>query len=68
MSSTLSILITVFDEQERRKAMAAWSAVATVGLVGGPVLGGVLIAGSGGAPSSSSTSPSPSWPSSRRSC
>ncbi|MGI5165771.1 MFS transporter [Spirillospora sp. CA-253888] len=44
MPSTLSILITVFDEEERRKAMAAWSAVAMVGLVGGPVLGGVLIA------------------------
>ena len=44
MPSTLSILITVFDEQERRKAMAAWSAVAMVGFVGGPVLGGVLIA------------------------
>lgn len=44
MPSTLSILITVFDEEERRKAMAAWSAVAMVGLVGGPVLGGALIA------------------------
>ncbi|CCH34614.1 MFS transporter [Actinosynnema sp. NPDC047251] len=44
MPSTLSILITVFDEQERRKAMAAWSAVAVLGMVGGPVLGGALIA------------------------
>ncbi|UBU14491.1 MFS transporter [Nonomuraea gerenzanensis] len=44
MPSTLSILITVFDGQERRKAMAAWSAVAMTGLIGGPVLGGVLIA------------------------
>jgi DHA2 family multidrug resistance protein-like MFS transporter len=45
MPSTLSILITVFtDEKERRKAMTAWSAVAMVGLVGGPVVGGVLIA------------------------
>ncbi|GAA2399047.1 MFS transporter [Actinomadura vinacea] len=44
MPSTLSILITVFDDAERRKAMAAWSAVAMLGLVGGPVLGGVLIA------------------------
>jgi MFS transporter, DHA2 family, multidrug resistance protein len=43
MPSTLSILITVFDDKERRKAMAAWSAVAMLGLVGGPVLGGVLI-------------------------
>ncbi|WP_079143988.1 MFS transporter, partial [Streptomyces luteocolor] len=44
MPSTLSILITVFDDGERRKAISAWSAVAAVGLVGGPVLGGVLIA------------------------
>ncbi|MFF1381654.1 MFS transporter [Streptomyces sp. NPDC058308] len=44
MPSTLSILITVFDDEERRKAIGAWSAVAVVGLVGGPVLGGVLIA------------------------
>ncbi|MFJ7043704.1 MFS transporter [Streptomyces sp. NPDC101112] len=44
MPSTLSILITVFDEDERPKAIAAWSAVAMVGLVGGPVLGGALLA------------------------
>ncbi|MFD9574371.1 MFS transporter [Streptomyces sp. NPDC059982] len=44
MPSTLSILITVFDEEERRKAISAWGAVAIVGMVGGPALGGVLIA------------------------
>ncbi|MFI6483662.1 MFS transporter [Nonomuraea sp. NPDC050663] len=45
MPSTLSILITVFtDERERRKALTAWSAVTMVGLVGGPVVGGLLIA------------------------
>ncbi|MFE7108393.1 MFS transporter [Streptomyces sp. NPDC057575] len=43
MPSTLSILITVFDEQERGRAMAVWSSVAMLGLVGSPVLGGVLI-------------------------
>ncbi|MFB8008152.1 MFS transporter [Nocardia sp. NPDC056000] len=43
MPSTLSILITVFDEEERPKAIAAWSAVAMVGMVGGPVMGGVLL-------------------------
>lgn len=48
MPSTLSILITVFtDETERRKAMAGWGAVAMLGLVGGPVLGGALIASFG---------------------
>ncbi|GAA0297564.1 MFS transporter [Streptomyces polychromogenes] len=43
MPSTLSILITVFDEGERPKAMAAWGSVSMLGLVGSPVLGGVLI-------------------------
>ncbi|RZQ62380.1 MFS transporter [Amycolatopsis suaedae] len=43
MPSTLSILITVFDDEERRKATSAWSAVAMLGLVGGPILGGVLV-------------------------
>ncbi|MDI2131941.1 MFS transporter [Yinghuangia seranimata] len=43
MPSTLSILITVFDDDERPKAMAAWSSVSMLGLVGSPVLGGVLI-------------------------
>ncbi|WP_406203230.1 MFS transporter [Kitasatospora sp. NBC_01560] len=43
MPSTLSILITVFDEDERGKAMAAWGSVSMLGLVGSPVLGGFLI-------------------------
>ncbi|UGT40212.1 MFS transporter [Nocardia yamanashiensis] len=43
MPSTLSILITVFDEQERPKAIAAWSAVAMIGMVGGPIAGGLLL-------------------------
>ncbi|MER5426391.1 MFS transporter [Streptosporangium roseum] len=43
MPSTLSILITVFDDAERRRAMSIWSAVLMVGLVGGPVVGGALI-------------------------
>ncbi|MFI6505635.1 MFS transporter [Nonomuraea typhae] len=44
MPSTLSILITVFDAQERRRAMSIWSSALMVGLIGGPVVGGVLIA------------------------
>jgi len=43
MPSTLSILITVFDERERRKAIAVWSAVAMVGVIVGPTLGGFLL-------------------------
>jgi EmrB/QacA subfamily drug resistance transporter len=44
MPSTLSILIVVFDEKSRAKAMAVWGSVSMLGLVGSPVLGGVLIA------------------------
>ncbi|RMI32766.1 MFS transporter [Nocardia stercoris] len=43
MPSTLSILITVFDAEERRTAMAVWGAVSMLGLVGSPLLGGELI-------------------------
>ncbi|WP_117208109.1 MFS transporter [Allorhizocola rhizosphaerae] len=43
MPSTLSILITVFAEDERRKAFAAWSAVAMVGVIAGPTVGGFLL-------------------------
>jgi EmrB/QacA subfamily drug resistance transporter len=43
MPSTLSILITVFDDEERRKAVAAWSAVAALGMIAGPTLGGFLL-------------------------
>ncbi len=43
MPSTLSIMITVFDESERRQAMAVWTVVALVGVVAGPTLGGLLL-------------------------
>ncbi|MBO3746693.1 MFS transporter [Streptosporangiaceae bacterium NEAU-GS5] len=43
MPSTLSILMTSFDDQERRTAIAAWSAVAMVGVIAGPTLGGFLL-------------------------
>ncbi|WP_227998917.1 MFS transporter [Nocardia australiensis] len=43
MPSTLSILMTTFDEDERRKAMAAWATVSMVGIVLGPTLGGFLL-------------------------
>jgi MFS family permease len=36
MPSTMSILITVFDETQRRKAIAAWSAVSITGVLIGP--------------------------------
>jgi EmrB/QacA subfamily drug resistance transporter len=43
MPSTLSILMTVFDEEERRKAMAIWGGVAMISIVLGPTLGGFLL-------------------------
>jgi DHA2 family multidrug resistance protein-like MFS transporter len=43
MPSTLSLLFTVFPPEEQRKAMAGWSAVAMVGVVAGPTVGGVLL-------------------------
>jgi EmrB/QacA subfamily drug resistance transporter len=45
LPSTLSMLVTVFtDAKERRTALTAWSAMAVIGLFGGPVVGGALIA------------------------
>ncbi|MFI9509014.1 MFS transporter [Nocardia sp. NPDC052566] len=43
MPSTLSILITVFDAGERRRAMSVWGAVSMLGLVSSPIIGGALI-------------------------
>ncbi|CAM5620644.1 MFS transporter [Streptomyces spiroverticillatus] len=43
MPSTLSILMTVFDADELRKAMAVWGSVSMLGLIGGPVMGGALV-------------------------
>jgi EmrB/QacA subfamily drug resistance transporter len=43
MPATLSILSAVYPAKERAGAFAAWSAVAGVGIVIGPVLGGALL-------------------------
>jgi EmrB/QacA subfamily drug resistance transporter len=43
MPATLSILNSVFPITERAAAIAAWSAVAGVGIVLGPTLGGALL-------------------------
>jgi EmrB/QacA subfamily drug resistance transporter len=44
MPATLSILTTVFPARERAGAIGAWSAIAGVGIVIGPTLGGLLLA------------------------
>ncbi|QFU86373.1 MFS transporter [Amycolatopsis sp. YIM 10] len=43
MPSTLAVLMQIFDEKERPKAIAAWSAVASLGFALGPVIGGTLL-------------------------
>jgi EmrB/QacA subfamily drug resistance transporter len=43
MPGTLSILTTVFDDSERKKAIAIWSTVLMLGAAGGPTLGGLLL-------------------------
>jgi EmrB/QacA subfamily drug resistance transporter len=43
MPGTLSILTTVFDEGERKKAIAIWSSVLMLGALGGPLAGGLLL-------------------------
>lgn len=43
MPATLSILTAVFPAKERPAAIGAWSAIAGVGIVVGPTLGGFLL-------------------------
>jgi len=43
MPTTLAIIADVFAEDERPKAIAAWSAVSALGIVAGPLLGGWLL-------------------------
>ncbi|WP_436526487.1 MFS transporter [Actinoplanes sp. HUAS TT8] len=43
MPGTLSILTTVFDDEERKKAIAIWGSVLMLGALGGPSLGGLLL-------------------------
>lgn len=43
MPATLSVIVTLFSARERPKAIAIWSATAGIGIVIGPVTGGVLL-------------------------
>ena len=43
MPATLAIIINVFEEKERPKAIAIWAMMAGVGVALGPILGGALL-------------------------
>jgi EmrB/QacA subfamily drug resistance transporter len=43
MPGTLSILVNVFEADERPKAIGLWGAVSALGVSTGPVLGGLLV-------------------------
>ncbi|MGB8938623.1 MAG: MFS transporter [Streptomyces sp.] len=43
MPSTLAVLLQVFDEKERPKAIAIWTGVASGGIALGPVIGGFML-------------------------
>jgi EmrB/QacA subfamily drug resistance transporter len=43
MPGTLAVVIRVFDEEERPKAISIWTAALSVGIAIGPVIGGFLL-------------------------
>lgn len=43
LATTLAILVRLFDDDERPKAIGVWSAITSLGFAAGPVLGGFLL-------------------------
>ena len=43
MPATLAVIVNVFDEKERPKAIAIWAMMAGIGVALGPMLGGTLL-------------------------
>ncbi|WP_432038218.1 MFS transporter [Streptomyces cucumeris] len=43
MTTTLAVVVQVFDEEERTKAIGIWGAVSSLGFATGPLIGGSLL-------------------------
>ncbi|MFF3767293.1 MFS transporter [Streptomyces sp. NPDC001922] len=43
MTTTLAVVVQVFDEAERTRAIGVWGAVGAVGFAAGPLVGGVVL-------------------------
>lgn len=43
MTTTLAVVVQVFDEEERTKAIGLWGAVGSLGFAAGPLIGGALL-------------------------
>ncbi|MFI9307832.1 MFS transporter [Streptomyces triculaminicus] len=43
MTTTLAVVVQVFDDEERTKAIGLWGAVSALGFAAGPLIGGALL-------------------------
>ncbi|MGW7366734.1 MFS transporter [Streptomyces sp. NPDC054841] len=43
MTTTLAVVMQIFDEKERVKAIALWATVGSLGFAAGPLIGGVIL-------------------------
>ncbi|MEV4432139.1 MFS transporter [Streptomyces sp. NPDC049585] len=43
MTTTLAVIVQVFDDEERPKAIGLWGAVSSLGFAAGPLIGGALL-------------------------
>ncbi|MET9555155.1 MFS transporter [Streptomyces sp. NPDC006645] len=43
ITTTLAVIVQIFDDEERVKAIALWSTVSSLGFAAGPVLGGAVL-------------------------
>ncbi|MGV9313534.1 MFS transporter [Streptomyces sp. NPDC003691] len=43
LTTTLAVIVQIFDEGERLKAIGIWSTVSSLGFAGGPLLGGFML-------------------------